>query len=93
MNYYSKTTMEKWTKADLIEYIENLKEEIRIDNNINKNKIIVSVNEFAEKLKNKLSDCSGCYIPNCFETPTDEFAYAEKDLLNLIDELLKEYNK
>lgn len=53
----------------------------------------ILVKEFVEKLKNGLSNCSGCYIPDCFESPTDEFAYSEKDLLKLIDELLKEYEK
>ena len=50
-----------------------------------------AVKEFAERLKSGLGNCTGCYIPNCFESPTDEFAYFEKDLLNLIDKLLKEY--
>lgn len=49
-----------------------------------------AVKEFAEKLKNGLSNCSGCYIPDCFERATDEFAYSEKDLLKLIYDLLKE---
>lgn len=49
-----------------------------------------AVKEFAEKLKNGLSNCTGCYIPDCFERATDEFAYSEKDLLKLIYELLKE---
>ena len=49
-----------------------------------------AVKEFAEKLKSGLGNCTGCYIPNCFESPTDEFAYSEKDLLKLIDNLLKE---
>ena len=49
-----------------------------------------AVKEFAEKLKSGLGNCTGCYIPNCFESPTDEFAYSEKDLLKLIDKLLKE---
>ena len=48
------------------------------------------VKEFAEKVKSGLGNCTGCYIPNCFESPTDEFAYSEKDLLKLIDKLLKE---
>ena len=52
-----------------------------------------AVKEFAEKLKSGLGNCTGCYIPNCFESPTDEFAYSEKDLLKLIYELLKEYEK
>ena len=52
-----------------------------------------AVKGFAERLKNGLSNCSGCYIPDCFESPTDEFAYSEKDLLKLIDDLLKEYEK
>ena len=52
-----------------------------------------AVKEFAEKLKSGLVNCTGCYIPNCFESPTDEFAYSEKDLLKLIYELLKEYEK
>ena len=52
-----------------------------------------AVKEFAEKLKSELGNCTGCYIPNCFESPTDEFAYSEKDLLKLIYELLKEYEK
>ena len=52
---------------------------------------VQSVKEFAEKLKSGLGTCTGCYIPNCFESPTDEFAYSEKDLLKLIYELLKEY--
>ena len=50
-----------------------------------------AVKEFAEMFKNGLSNCSGCYIPDCFERATDEFAYSEKDLLKLIDKLLKEY--
>ena len=50
-----------------------------------------AVKEFAEKLKSGLRNCTGCYIPNWFESPTDEFAYSEKDLLKLIYELLKEY--
>ena len=52
---------------------------------------VQAVREFAEKLKSGLWNCTGCYIPNCFESPTDEFAYSEKDLLKLIYELLKEY--
>ena len=52
---------------------------------------VQAVKEFAEKLKSGLVNCTGCYIPDCFESPTDEFAYSEKDLLKLIDELLKEY--
>lgn len=51
---------------------------------------VQAVKEFAEKLKSGLLNCTGCYIPNCFESPTDEFAYSEKDLLKLIYELLKE---
>lgn len=48
--------------------------------------------EFAEKLKERLcKECSGCYIPNCFETPTDEFAYNAKEVERAIDELSKEY--
>lgn len=48
------------------------------------------VKEFAEKLKERLcEECSGCYIPNCFETPTDEFAYNAKEVEKIIDELLK----
>lgn len=54
---------------------------------------VQEVKEFAEKVKSGLGNCTGCYIPNCFESPTDEFAYSEKDLLNLIDKLLKEYEK
>ena len=50
---------------------------------------VQAVKEFAEKLKSGLVNCTGCYIPNCFESPTDEFAYSEKDILKLIDELLK----
>ena len=53
---------------------------------------VQAVREFAEKLKSGLWNCTGCYIPNCFESPTDEFAYSEKDLLKLIYELLKEYD-
>ena len=52
-----------------------------------------AVKEFAEKLKSGLGNCTGCYIPDCFESPTDEFAYSEKDLLKLICELLKEDEK
>lgn len=52
-----------------------------------------AVKEFAEKLKSGLGNCTGCYIPDCFESPTDKFAYSEKDLLKLIYELLKEYEK
>ena len=52
-----------------------------------------AVKEFVEKLKSGLGNCTGCYIPDCFESPTDEFAYSEKDLLKLIYELLKEYEK
>ena len=52
-----------------------------------------AVKEFAERLKIGLGNCTGCYIPNYFESPTDEFAYSEIDLLNLIDKLLKEYKK
>ena len=54
---------------------------------------VQAVKDFAEKLKSGLENCTGCYIPNCFESPTDEFAYSEKDLLKLIYELLKEYEK
>ena len=54
---------------------------------------VQAVKEFAEKLKSGLENCTGCYIPDCFESPTDEFAYSEKDLLKLIYELLKEYEK
>lgn len=40
-----------------------------------------AVKEYAEKLKERLcEECSGCYIPNCFETPTDEFAYNAKEV-------------
>lgn len=49
-----------------------------------------AVKEFAEKLKNGLSNCSGCYIPDCFERATDEFAYNSKEVEKIIDELLKE---
>lgn len=49
------------------------------------------VKEFAEKLKERLcEECSGFYIPNCFETPTDEFAYNAKEVEKIIDKLLKE---
>ena len=54
---------------------------------------VQAIKEFAEKLKSGLRNCTGCYIPNCFERATDEFAYSEKDLLKLIDNLLKEYEK
>ena len=54
---------------------------------------VQAVKEFAEKLKSGLENCTGCYIPDCFESPTDEFAYSEKDLLKLIYELLKEFEK
>ena len=49
--------------------------------------------EFAEKLKNRLSNCSGYYIPDCFESPTNEFAYNAREVEKIIDELLKEYEK
>lgn len=49
-----------------------------------------AVREFAEKLKEKLEDC---YIPYCFETPIDEFAYNAKEVEKIIAELLKEYEK
>lgn len=49
-----------------------------------------SAKEFAEKLKEKLEDC---YIPYCFETPIDEFAYNAKEVEKIITELLKEYEK
>ena len=52
-----------------------------------------AVKEFAEKLKSGLGNCTGCYIPNCFESMTVDFAYSEKDLLKLICKLLKEYEK
>ena len=52
-----------------------------------------AVKEFAEKLKNRLSNCSGCYIPDCFESPTNEFAYNATEAKKIIDELLKEYEK
>jgi hypothetical protein len=50
-----------------------------------------AVREFVEKLKSGLGNCTGCYIPNCFESMTVEFAYSEKDLLKLICKLLKDY--
>lgn len=53
-----------------------------------------AVKEFVEKLKERLcKECSGCYIPNCFESPTDEFAYNAKEVEKIIDELLKDYLK
>lgn len=42
------------------------------------------------RLKEKLEDCTGCYIPDCFESPTDNFAYDEKEVKKYIDELIKE---
>lgn len=57
-----------------------------------------AVKEFAEKLKNGLSNCCGYCIPDCFESPTDcfesqvdDFAYSKKDLLRLIDKILIQY--
>lgn len=41
--------------------------------------------EVLESLANRLDECSGCYMPNEFESPTDEFAYAEKEVRKLID--------
>lgn len=52
-----------------------------------------AVKEFAEMLKNRLSNCSGCYIPDCFESPTNEFAYNANEVEKTIDELLKEKQK
>ena len=49
-----------------------------------------AVKEFAEKLKSGLGNCTGCYIPDCFESPTNEFAYKSKEVEKIIDELLKE---
>lgn len=51
---------------------------------------VQAVKEFAEKLKNGLSNYSWCYIPDCFESPTNEFAYNSKEVEKIIDELLKE---
>jgi len=42
------------------------------------------------KVKEKLEDCTGCYIPDCFESPTDDFAYDAKEVEKIIDELIKE---
>lgn len=42
------------------------------------------------KAKEKLEDCTGCYIPNCFESPTDDFAYDAKEVKKIIDEIIKE---
>lgn len=46
--------------------------------------------EVLELLANRLDECWGCYIPNEFESPTTEFAYAEKEVRNLIDKLIEE---
>lgn len=46
--------------------------------------------EVLERLKNSLENCSGCYIPNEFESPTNEFAYSEKEVNKMIDELIEE---
>ena len=47
--------------------------------------------QFAERLKEKIQNCSGCYIPDCFESPTNEFAYSEIEVNKAIDEILKEF--
>jgi hypothetical protein len=47
--------------------------------------------QFAERLKEKIENCSGCYIPDCFESPTNEFAYSAIEVSNAIDETLKEF--
>ena len=47
--------------------------------------------QFAERLKEKIQNCSGCYIPDCFESPTNEFAYSEIEVNKAIDETLKEF--
>lgn len=47
--------------------------------------------QFAERLKEKIQNCSGCYIPDCFESPTNEFAYSEIEVNKAIDKTLKEF--
>ena len=50
-----------------------------------------ALKQFAERLKEKIQNCSGCYIPDCFESPTNEFAYSEIEVNKAIDETLKEF--
>ena len=49
-----------------------------------------TLKQFAERLKEKIQKCSGCYIPDCFESPTNEFAYSEIDVNKAIDGTLIE---
>lgn len=49
--------------------------------------------DILNKVKEKLEYCTGCYIPNCFESPTDDFAYDEKEVKRIIDELIEEIEK
>lgn len=35
MKYYSKTTMQKWTKEELVEYIECLQHNLKCEENLN----------------------------------------------------------
>lgn len=47
--------------------------------------------EILQKLKAKIWQCKGCYMPDCFESPTNDFAFAEDEVKKVFDELAKEY--
>lgn len=75
------------------DYVAVLKHNAYLRNELRESKA-KALKEFTEKLKNRLcEECSGCYIPNCFETPTNEFAYNAKEVEKIMDELLKEMKK
>ena len=67
--------------------LEEIKKECLERVEIAKEKLL---KQFAERLKEKLENCSGCYIPDCFESPTNEFAYSAIEVSNAIDETLEE---
>ena len=69
--------------------LEEIKKECLERVEVAKDKLL---NQFAERLKEKIENCSGCYIPDCFESPTNEFAYSAIEVSNAIDETLNEFD-
>ena len=76
-------------RADALTLINELESENeRLKKTTTEKNLLV---QFVERLKEKIENCSGCYIPDYFESPTNEFAYSAIEVSDAIDETLKEF--
>lgn len=102
-NTYANEFLEKYKEKNknLKDRIAELKKEnARLDKVVKHNQELIEngklisseqLKQFVESLKEKIQNCSGCYIPYCFESPTNEFAYSEIEVNKAIDKTLKEF--